>query len=359
MTPWQPHRPFMQKFLLCLGFILTVIPLWSCASPEQNAVDEKFWSAEEVAAATAPEQCQPVAALPQQRQKEWILGFINPNLTHPFFHQRDAGMAAAAEFYGVNYVSLDANNDSSYKLLASLMEENPDLIGSHNEVDTLAPIAKAENIPFLSVDLMPVKFDLHPYGVPNALAGKLGGELLIQGIKEKIAGEWKDKELFFLGLTASSIPACVTRVEAATQTVMEGLGLDENHLLYWDSDAGGKSPDATLLSIVQDNPQAVVGIIPCWDQLGIDPYKSIAAAGYARQVLLVTLGGDQSNLEFLKTRPEGYYGLVEFQPFCEGWSWVETALAILEGVPYQPYEVSQTVTQSNVDNRFLELYGGK
>jgi len=206
---------------------------------------------------------------------------------------------------------------------------------------------------------MPVKFDLHPYGVPDALAGKLGGELLIQGIKEKMAGEWKGKELFFLGLSDSSIPACVTRVEAATQSVREEFEVDENHLHYWDSNAGGESPNAALLSVVQDHPQAVVGIIPCWDQLGIDPYKFIAAAGYARQVLLVTLGGDQSNLEFLKTRPEGYYGLVEFQPFCEGWSWVETALAILEGVPFQPYEVSRTVTQSNIEERYGELYGPK
>ncbi len=102
MTAWRVDRIFPQKFFTCLGLILALIPLWSCASPAQRSVDEKLWDEKEVATATSPEQCQPVAALPKQRQKDWILGFINPNLTHPFFHQRDAGMAAAAEFYGVD-----------------------------------------------------------------------------------------------------------------------------------------------------------------------------------------------------------------------------------------------------------------
>ncbi len=326
-------------------------------TPEATPAAVGAWQAGDIANASTPEKCRPVAALPRQRQKGWTLGFIVPNQTHPFFIQREAGMAAAARFYGVKYVSLDAADSSSYNLLPSLLEQKPDLIGSHNDVLSIAAKAQKEKIPFLSVDLMPVQFDLHPFGVPDSQAGKLGGDLLAQGLRERMASEWKGKELFFLGFTAKSIPACVTRTSSAAQAIQDNLGLDDAHILIQDPNADGSNPQAALLSTLDDHPQAVFGLIPCWDQLGIDPYQAAAAKGYENRILLVTLGGDRSNLEFLKMKPAGYYGLVEFQPFCEGWSWVETAVAILEGLAHEPYMVSQTVTQANVDARYAELYG--
>jgi hypothetical protein len=36
---------------------------------------------------------------------------------------------------------------------------------------------------------------------------------------------------------------------------------------------------------------------------------------------------------------------------------VETAVAILEDLPYEPYMVSRQVTQTDVEARFAELYG--
>ena len=382
MMDWRWRKGLMSDFFRLLSVVLVLNLIGACSSVPVMPTPAAFlltktivlsatevksptpvtlttWSVAEIASATKPEQCQPVAAIPKQLHKEWALGFINPNLTHSFFKQRDAGMTAAAAFYGVKYIGLDAKDGSSYNLLPSLLTQKPDLIGSHNDVSAIAAKAKAGTIPFVSVDLMPVKFDLHPYGVPDATAGKLGGELLTKGIKERLEEKWKGKEVFFLGFTANSIPACVTRVDAASKAVSEGLGLDEKHLLIIDPNVNSRSPEAELLIALQANPQAVFGMIPCWDQLGIDPYKSAVEAGYTNRILLVTLGGDQSNLAFLRTMPEGYYGLVEFQPFCEGWSWVETALAILEGIPYQPYEVRSTVTQSTVEGRYVELYGSK
>ena len=63
--------------------------------------------------------------------------------------------------------------------------------------------------------------------------------------------------------------------------------------------------------------------------------------------------------DLLVTKPQGYYGYVEFQPYCEGWGWVESALAIQEGVPFKPYQTRRVTTQADIDTRYRELYGEK
>jgi len=73
-------------------------------------------------------------------------------------------------------------------------------------------------------------------------------------------------------------------------------------------------------------------------------------------VMLVTLGGDKPYADLLLTKPENYYGYVEFQPYCEGWGWAETAIALLEGIPVVPYVPRNVTTQDTIDARFQELY---
>ena len=64
--------------------------------------------------------------------------------------------------------------------------------------------------------------------------------------------------------------------------------------------------------------------------------------------MLVTFGWRTSRRpSFLKTRPMGYYGFIEFQPYCEGWGWVEVALATLEGLAFETYQVRKAITQEN------------
>jgi hypothetical protein len=59
----------------------------------------------------------------------------------------------------------------------------------------------------------------------------------------------------------------------------------------------------------------------------------------------------------LACKPVGFYGYLEFQPYCEGWNWVVTALAILEGERYEPYTPQIVTTQDSIEERFQELYG--
>lgn len=315
------------------------------------------WTAAEVEAGSGKWKCSPVAEIPKTLKKQWAAGYINLDSSHPFFSQWDEGMAAAAKFYGAKFIGMDASNGPSIDQLDPLLAQNPDVVGSQKDMDAIAARALEEGIPYLNIDEGQTEYSPYTYGVPNGVAGKLAGEKLVEGLKERMAGEWKDKELFFLEFTHSGVPACVTRTAAAAAAVKEGMGLDDEHVLKQDPFAIGTTPPDMLLATLTSHPDAVFGLIPCWDALGIEPYNAARESGREGDILMVTLGADQPTLEFLKSKPVGYYAVMEFKPYCEGWSWMETAIAIKEGITFRPYAVKDFVTQETVDARYQELYG--
>ena len=116
------------------------------------------------------------------------------------------------------------------------------------------------------------------------------------------------------------------------------------------SDTADQALTDMIVATLTSHPQAVFGLISCWDALGMGVYNIATEAGREGDILMVTMGGDKPTMEFLKSKPKGYYGILEFQPYCEGWSWLETGIAILEGEPFRPYQVDRFVTQETVDD---------
>jgi hypothetical protein len=135
------------------------------------------------------------------------------------------------------------------------------------------------------------------------------------------------------------------------------MGLDDEHVLQMDAAAGNVSD--MIKAILTAHPNAQFAMIPCWDQLGVDPWNVAREAGRGADVMLVTLGGDKPYADLLITKPQNYYGYVEFQPYCEGWGWAETALALLEGERVVPYVPRMVTTLDTIEARYEELYGSQ
>lgn len=318
-----------------------------------------FHEADAVTDATQPHQCQPLAALPTELSQPWRLGFINPNLAHPFFGEWSGAMKDAAKFYGVEFFESDAAGEYSTEpdLLETLLLNDLSIVGAHgpNVYEGLALRALDEGIQFIGIDNGPSEYTPIVYGIPDGIAGERGAELLVEGVKKRQQEDWAGRELFFIELTHGGIPACVTRTGSAAATFQEAMGLDDDHVLMADLTTG-RSAEDMVNDTITAHPDGVFAMIPCWDGLGIGPYNAVAETGSEADVMLVTLGGDKPPAEFLKTRPQGYYGFIEFQPYCEGWGWVEVALATLEGLPFETYQVRKAITQENIDQRYEELY---
>src|SRR5215510_6592654 len=320
------------------------------------------WPSDEIKAATGKDACSPLAQLPKQFKQPWKLGFINPNKGYPFWGAISQSMHDAAKFYGVEFYEVDAAGDSTKypDLMETLLLNKPNVFGvggSGPEVyEGLAARGQEAGVTFLGLDDGPSAYSPYVYGIPDAFAGKTGGELLIKGVEARLQSDWKGRDLYFIEFTHKGIPACVNRTGGATQAFKEHFKLDDKHVLLADA-ATGQTPTDLVKAILTAHPDAVFAMIPCWDGLGIEPYNAVKQAGREKDIMMVTLGGDKPPADLLVTKPQGYYGYVEFQPYCEGWGWVESALAIQEGVPFKPYQTRRVTTQADIDARYRELYG--
>ncbi len=322
------------------------------------AAQDGTYSADEIKKASGVEQCSQLAQLPKKFTQPWKLAFINPNKAQSFWGQVSVGMNAAAKFYGVDFSEMDSAGGSDIELFETLLLKQPNVVGTHNAADFQAVAARAldKNVPYIGFDNGPTEFSPYVYGVPNGIAGTKGAELLIKGVEDRLKTDWKDRELFFLEYTHNGVPACVTRTGAAAKTFKDHFKLDDKHVIQLDVSTG-KTDIEMMQATLTAHPKGVFAMIPCWDGLGIAPFNAAIEAKRGGDVMMVTLGGDKPPADLLLTKPQGYYGYIEFQPFCEGWGWVESALAIAEGTRFQPYQTRRAVTQADIDQRYKELYG--
>ena len=321
------------------------------------------WTAEEISAACGVEKCVALATLPKKFSQPWKLAFVNANAGNPFHGEFSRGIKEAAKFYGVEFIEADAAGGAAnvfVDLADTLLLQNPNAIGVLGQgPDTFEPIAanaQDKGVIFLPADSGKSEYSSYIYGIPDGIAGKTAGGLLAEGATERMAADWSGRELFFVEFTYSSIPACVARTAGFRTAFAEKMGLDADHLIMADA-ATGQSTQDLMAAALTAHPEGVFGLTGCWDQLGIDPFNSAREAGRGSDVMLVTMGGDKPTADVLVTKPEGYYGYIEWQPFAEGWGWAETALAILEGIPVKPYQPRFLSTQENIEQRYVELYG--
>ena len=287
----------------------------------------EYWKPEEITAACGVDKCQPLATLPKQFSQPWKLAFVNANAGNPFHGDVAKGMKAAAAFYGVEFIEADAAGGPPnvfLDLANTLFLQSPHAIGVLGQgPDVYEPIGAAaldKGVVFIPADSGKSEYSAYVYGIPDARAGKTAGGMLTEGVKERVAADWKDRELFFVEFTHSAIPACVARTGGFRTAFAEQMSLDEDHLIMADI-AGGQSAQDLMAAALTAHPNAVFGLTGCWDQLGIDPYNTAREAGRGDDLVLVTMGGDKPPADLLVTKPKGYYGYVEWQPFAEGWGW--------------------------------------
>ncbi|MGH2604022.1 MAG: hypothetical protein ACRDJ9_32140, partial [Dehalococcoidia bacterium] len=69
-------------------------------TPAATPAGDRF-TPEEVAAATGNRLVTPIYAVPKNLQEDYLLAFLNPGQSVPFFRDWSEGMNAAAAFYGV------------------------------------------------------------------------------------------------------------------------------------------------------------------------------------------------------------------------------------------------------------------
>jgi ABC-type sugar transport system substrate-binding protein len=339
--------------LVLLATLLTAAS--ASASPSGSAAKAAgpVWTAADVAKvarANGVAPFVPVYAVPKKLSKRYKLGFINPDLSNPFFATWSKAMKAAAKFYGVSFVQGNAATkyDRETDIYDTLAAQNIDAVGAHPGNTVIAQKAKKAKMPFTTIDSV-VK-GAASLGVPDVQAGTLAAQLLTPEIKKRLAGTWKGKNVFFVGLGVPGCTPCEVRPHTAFDVLSKSIKLEGSAFTseYATPEVGQKF----MTEIMTAHPNSVFAIVPLNDESLIGVIPALKAADKLDDAVAITLGGDPAGRKLLRENPNTVIAAIDFNPFAEAWNWVAASIAQLQGKKFKPYRLSTTLTPQNVNKLY-------
>ncbi|HEY6570651.1 MAG TPA: sugar ABC transporter substrate-binding protein [Candidatus Limnocylindrales bacterium] len=308
---------------------------------------------EEVDAATGEHHVSSIYAVPKTLKEKYLLAFLNPGRSVPFFVDWSDGMNAAADYYGVDLIETDLdlkfeNTVSSYE---SISGQDPDVLGT---LTTAGVALKAQadkvGLPIIPID---IAIEGNPYylGVPNEKSGQFAGDYIAKAAAAKLAGDWAGRNVVYIGL-GSTNPEVQKRTLGALEEIRKTIPIDDANVVHLLCDGQAEPCNTATVDALTAHPNDVFLIVGMNDEAGVGGLQAVKAQGRAKDALMVTLGADKAGRDILRSDSDGVMiGAVDYNPWAEGWSWVEAALAVAEGEgdQFKEYDVNRVITRDNVD----------
>jgi ABC-type sugar transport system substrate-binding protein len=347
---------FAVAVLLAIGVAFPGLTATRAQEGSPAAGGDRF-TPEEVAAATGTHAVTPIYAVPKTLKERYVLAFINPGLNIPFFKSWSDAMKEAAAFYGVDFVETDLQlkYEDTVTHYETISARDPDVVGTLTTAGAaLKARADADGVPIIPID---IAIEGNPYylGIPNEKAGRLGGELVAAAAAEKMAGDWQGRNLIYVGLGESTCEPCTIRVEKGLEAVRETIPIADENVVMLDTGGLVDQAQTRMTDVLTARPNDVMVLVALNDEAGAGALQAIKAANRTQDALMVTLGADRLGRDTLRNDTDGVIvAEVDFNPWAEGWNWVEAAIAVAEGETFAPYDISRIVTRENVDELFPE-----
>lgn len=352
-----------RRIGLAAGAVAALLVASACSSsssskdsggtPDTGGAPGATHTAAEVAAASGSYRVKPLFAVPKKLPQKYRLAFINPALSYPYFATWSTGMKDAAKFYGVTLDEADLNfkYDTELDKYRQLAIKQPAVVGSGQMNDATYTQAKRDGTKIVLVD--GTFKDVPHFGVDDQQVGKLAVDTLAPAAKAKMNGAWKGKKVDVVGLTAGNCTPCDTRVKASFAEAESQLGIPaENTTMLTPP---GQDPTSSAASTFNDfltsHPHDAVLVVSYGDEPVIGAINAAKAAHRGADILAVSNGGDSAaRLALLDSSNKGILvGAVDYQPYAEGWNWVEAAIATAMGKPFGTYTVERVLTSENVE----------
>jgi ABC-type sugar transport system substrate-binding protein len=314
------------------------------------------YTAAEVAAATGTYRVKPLFAVPKKLPKKYHFAFLNPALSYPYFATWSAGLKDAAKFYGVTLDEADLNfkYDTELDQYKQVAIKQPEVVGSGQMNDATYNQAKQDGTKLVLID---GSFkDVPHFGVDDQQVGKLAVDTLASDAKAKMSGAWKGKKVDVVGVSSSNCTPCDTRVKAAFGEAKTKLGIPAANTTMLTPP--GQDPTSSAANTFNDfltsHPHDVVLVVSYGDEPVIGAVNAAKAANRGADVLAVTNGGDSAaRLALRDSSNKGVLvGSVDYQPYAEGWNWIEAAIATAMGKPFGTYSVTRVLTAADVDQYY-------
>lgn len=315
--------------------------------------DGGTYTAAEVAAASGVYKVRPLFAVPKNLPERYRFAFINPSLSYPYFATWSQGMKDAAEFYGVDLDEADMNfkYDTELNAYQQLAVKQPTVLGSGQMNDATYNAAKRDGTKMVLID--GTFKDVPHFGVDDEQVGKLAIDTMADKAKAKMADAWKDRNVLVAGITSANCTPCDTRVKASFAEAQAKLGIPAANTTMLTPP--GQDPTSSAASTFTDfltaHPEDAVLVVSYGDEPVIGAINAAKAAGREDDILAVTNGGDSAARIALRdpSNAEILIASIDYQPYAEGWNWIEAAIATAMGQPFATYRVDRVLTAENVD----------
>ena len=322
-----------------------------------NSASGATYTAAEVAGGSGVNKVVPLFAVPKSLPS-LRLAFINPGLNEPFFAAWNQGMQAAAKFYKVQLDIADDNltYDDTLSKWQQLAVKSPDVLGGGAGAMNAPTVsgASAAKVPVVLIDQ--TQAGTKSFGVPDQQAGQLAMQTLTNPIKQKMAGPWKGKTLYVVGITAPQCTPCVARIEASFALARSTFNIPASQTVQISQQATDPTVGSqqVFTDFLTAHPNDVVAVVSYGDETVVGAVHGAKAAGRSADVLAVSDGGDLAARQALRdpTLNTMFIASVDFQPYAEGWNWVEAAIATHLGKPFSQYKISRVLTPSNVNTYY-------
>jgi len=315
-------------------------------------------TAAEIASATGSYKVEPLFAVPKTLPKKYRLAFLNPGLSYPYFATWSDGMKDAAKYYGVELDQADLNfkYDTQLDQYKQLAVKLPDVVGSQPMNDATYNQAKQDDVRLVLID---GSFkDVPHFGVDDQQVGTLAVDTMTAAAKAKLSGAWKGRKVLVAGLTSANCGPCDARVKAAFGRAGSALGIPAANttMLTPQGQDPTTSAGATFNDFLTAHPDDAVLVVSYGDEPVIGAVNAAKAANRDGDILAVSNGGDSAARLALRDPSNAgvLVAAVDYQPYAEGWNWVEAAIATAMGRPFEEFAVDRVLTPANVDKFYPE-----
>lgn len=320
---------------------------------DDTAAAGATFTPEEVAAATGSYKVKPLFAVPKKLPKKYRITFLSPGKSLPFFATWSKGMQDAAKFYGVDFQDADLNFKYEDELSAyqQLAVKQPDVVGSQV---MNGPVYNAITKDGAKVVMVDGTYEDAPhFGVPDDAVGQLTIKQLEGPAKAKLDTTWKGRTLQVVGMSAPNCGPCDARVKAAFAQAKTDLGVSDAQttMLTPQGQDPTTSSQSTFADFLTAHPHDPVIVMSYGDEPVLGALNAAKAANRTGDLLAVTSGGDEAARAAVRdtSNKDMLVGSIDFQPYAEGWNYIEAAIATAMGKSFDAYDVSRVLTAANVD----------
>lgn len=327
------------------------------AASAAGVVSGPAYTPAEVAAATGSYKVQPLFAVPKQLPRKYRIVFLNNGKSNAFFATWSQAMSDAAKFYGVDFQDIDLNfqyeNElSDLQQLAAA--QKPDVVGAN-----VMNVAVDNQIKQYGAKLVMIDgsfANVPNYGVPDAQVGQLAIQTLAPDAKTKMAGAWKGRKVDVVGMSAPNCSPCDARVKAGFAEAESSLGIPaaDTFMLTPQGQDPTSASQSSFTDFLTAHPHDAVLVMSYGDEPVIGAVNATKAVHRGSDILAVTNGGDAAARTALRDPSNAgiLIASIDYQPYAEGWNFIEAAVATELGQPFQPYKVDRVLTAANVNTYY-------